>query len=357
MHTLPLEDLCAVHDLVGDAWDALRGKQVWITGGTGFIGRWLLESFCFANERCRLEAKMHVLTRRPQAFLQSAGHLVRREDLAYHVGDIKTFAFPKGSFPYVIHGAAEVSSSLLATKPLTVYDSIVQGTRRCLELAAEQTECRFLFLSSGAVYGKCTLDHQVEEAPSCIDLSDPRSAYAEGKRAAELLCTLFGQESQVQPVVARCFAFVGPHLPLDRHFAIGNFMQDVLCGRQVVVKGDGSAVRSYLYASDLATWLWKMLLTAPAFRTYNVGSEAAYTIGEVADIVARSAPINQGVAFLKQACYAKPDRYVPSVKRICRDLHVRQTVDVAQAVAKTLDWYAQRKDLNAVGGHSAGNLT
>ena len=201
-----------------------------------------------------------------------------------------------GEFSYVVHAATEASAKLNTQAPLVMFDTIVEGTRRMLEFSAGHSVRRFLFVSSGAVYGKqppnlTHIDESFEGGPNTVDRA---SAYAEGKRAAEMLCALAAGPN-IEVAIARGFAFVGPYMPIDAHFAIGNFISDALRGGPIQVKGDGRAVRSYLYASDLAVWLWTMLFKGRSGCAYNVGSEDALNVAALAHEVAAALPGESGV--------------------------------------------------------------
>ena len=168
-------------------WDELRGKQIFITGGTGFIGCWLLESFAWANEKLGLGSSALVLTRNLEAFKKKAPHLTSHPSIKFHIGDVRNFEFPQGHFSYIIHAATEASAKLNDENPLLMFDTIVEGTRRALDFARHCGAKKFLLTSSGAVYGKQPheMTHIPEEYKGAPDPSDPGSAY--GARKPELL--------------------------------------------------------------------------------------------------------------------------------------------------------------------------
>ncbi|MGB7219210.1 MAG: NAD(P)-dependent oxidoreductase [Vicinamibacterales bacterium] len=347
MVTNPLaEDLDHILGCTEGLWSELRGERVFITGGTGFFGCWLLESFAWANDRLGLGASALVLTRDPGAFASRVPHLARHPAVQFHVGDVRSFEFPNGKFSHVLHGATDASAKLLAEDPRLMFDTIVEGTRRVLEFARHCRARTLLLASSGAVYGRQPAHVAAlgEDDYAGPDPTIPASAYGEGKRAAELLCVLESARSGFEAKIARGFAFVGPYLPLDRHFAIGNFIRDAMAGGPVVVKGDGTSVRSYLYGADLVVWLLTILVKGAAGRAYNVGSDRAISVRELAESVTRllgvAAPVILGEPATARP--AGPDRYVPCTRRAERELGLRATIDLDAGIVRTKQWYEQQ---------------
>jgi nucleoside-diphosphate-sugar epimerase len=339
---LPTFDLDHILNETRPLWEEMRNKRIFITGGTGFFGCWLLESFAHINRTLNLDAQAMVLTRDPTAFAMKCPHLAADPALDFLAGDVRSFSFPEGDFDYVIHAATEASGRQAAEKPLDMLTTIVDGTARVLNFAQTHATGKLLLTTSGAVYGKqpASLTHVPEDYLGGPDPLDPASVYAEGKRISELMCALQSRHSPIEIKIARCFAFVGPHLPLDTHFAIGNFIGDVLAGRPIRISGDGTPMRSYLYASDLAIWLWTMLFRSPDLIPVNVGSDDDLSILELARAVVQSLNAAVDIHVAKEAIPgADIARYVPSVDRARRLLGLNQTVDLQQAIRRTAAWY------------------
>jgi len=339
------EDLEAILERGASLWPSLKGARFFVTGGTGFIGTWFLESFVWLNERLNLGMQAVVLTRDVQAFTNKAPHIARHSGITLLTGDVRNFVFPEGKFSIVIHGATDASAKLLAEDPVQMFDTIVEGTRHTLDFAVQSGANKFLFLSSGAVYGEqpAHIQHWSELDYNGPDCSNAGSAYAEGKRAAELLCALYAKQHGIETKLARCFAFVGPYLPLDIHFAIGNFIRDAMAKKTIQVNGDGTPYRSYLYAADLTFWLWTVLVNGKISTPYNIGSEEAISIGELATLVDRTLG-GKGVTVRENPrAGVSPKRYVPSVQRAKAELGLTQTVTLEQAIIKTARWHGWKE--------------
>jgi len=327
-----------------DLWKELREQRIFITGGTGFFGCWLLETFLWANDQLGLKARVTVLTRNSRAFEQKAPHLAKHPAVTLLDGEVRSFHFPEGHFSHVIHAATQSSAALNREQPEVMFDTTLEGTRRCLEFAVACGARKFLLTSSGAVYGTQPpqLTHLPETFSGGPDPLDPNSAYAEGKRAAEMLCMLAARDSALQTKIARGFAFVGPYMVFDAHFAIGNFIREQLHGGPIRVQGDGTPYRSYMYATDLMTWLWTILFRGTSGRAYNVGSEKAVSIRELAHAVAGAFSPRVKVEILGTPTPGAPvQRYVPSTARARQELGLTPQVSLQQAIQRTQGWFQQ----------------
>jgi dTDP-glucose 4,6-dehydratase len=301
------------------------------------------------DQRLARGLEFGLMTRSRRALTARLPWLVADHRVTLFVGDVNECAWPSGRVSHVVAGAASADAAANERDPDAAYRAIVGGTRRTLEEAARRGTPRTLMLSSGAVYGDSASRRPVsEDAP--MALGGPRdSSYHVGKRAAESICRE-AAASGLPVSIARLFAFLGPYLPLDRHFAVGNFVADALRGGPVVVRGDGSPVRSYLYGCDMALWLWTILLAGRPGQAYNVGSERHVTIGEVARIVAAAARPDMTVEVRgRPGSSGAPGPtggggawYVPSTAKARDELGLDEWTSLEQGVARMIAWYDAR---------------
>lgn len=332
-------DLDGIMSRMSALWESLRNESIFITGGTGLFGRWLLESLMHANRELKLNLKVTVLTRNEQAFAQKAPHLARDPAIEFLRGDVRDFGFPNKPCSYFIHGATtSADETFHGEDPLRKFDTLVSGTRRTLDFAARCKAKRFLFLSSGVAYGVPAPGVELipEHYSGAPDTTDVNSALGQAKRTAEFLCACYAQNNAMDYSVARCFSFAGPFLPLDLHYAIGNFIGQALFEDEITVKGDGSPVRSYLYMADLATWLLTLLLKGRNGHIYNVGSDQAISIGELAHLVRDVLSPHKTVKVLGQPDYsvgnAVRNRYVPDIGKARRELGLEVWTPLPEAI-------------------------
>lgn len=312
---------------------------VLLTGGTGFVGKALLRHWMAEELAGRSVPQVVVLSREPLAFLERHGEFRDRSWLSFHVGDILDVStLPRGRrFTHILHAAAD---SRLGPRlpPLDVYRQVADGTRNMLDHAVRVGARRFLFISSGAVYGSQPqhLESLPESWAGSPLLTDPRNAYGLAKRAAEHLCALYRHQFGLDTVVARCFSFVGPDLAVDVHYAIGNFIRDALWRDAITVHGDGTSVRSYLHQKDLAAWLCALLMVARAGTTYNVGSPRAVSIAELARLVRDCVSPGKSIRTLAISdASSPPSRYVPDVSLITAELGLGVTIPLDDAIMRT----------------------
>jgi len=332
---------------LSDNLSALRNTTIFITGATGFFGKWLLESFLYLNGVLKLNTHIFALSRDPEKFLETFPFYKNEKCITWLKGDIKSFEFPEANFDYIIHAATDSDAKLNSENPLAMLDTINEGTRRILEFAKDQPGLKaLLFTSSGAVYGKQPENvFRISEKDNFyLDLNNPGSAYAEGKRLAELYCSIYAKHFLVPVVIARCFAFVGPHLPLNKHYAIGNFIRDGLNGHNITISGDGTPQRSYMYAADLVIWLVTLLIRGNIGEAYNVGSDIPISISELAYKIAELFP-GVSVNILNQTrATDRNQNYVPDVLKFKTKFEFNQNIELDIAIKRTLEFY---KNINS----------
>lgn len=328
----------------------LKDKKIFLTGATGFFGKWIMQVLIRANKDLDLNTSFTVLTRDPDLILSQQTWL-EAESVNLLKGDIKDFDFPEEKFDFFIHAATAASASLNNSRPDVMADTIIDGTRKVLKLAELSSRPRFLFVSSGAVYGQQPSEVIMakENLLTGPEITKVTSSYAEAKRMAELYCQFSANSKKIDLSIARCFAFLGPYLPLDQHFAAGNFLKDILEKKVIKLTGDGSPYRSYMYPTDLVNWLLTILVDAPSGEVYNVGSEEEIKLKDLASLVDSQreyydlAIPSPRVLITGETTVKDPrNAYVPSVKKASQELGLEITVNLNEAIKRTLSWHISK---------------
>jgi len=302
-----------------------------ITGGTGFVGQHLLDVIASGVTSLSMNDVV-IASRSPQL----AGHDVETVEW-----DVTSGSVPNLNVDAVIHAATPASADLNARSPQLMFNQILEGARNVIEFCAKQKNPpRIVFTSSGAVYGEMPPDVTAwpEDSQLAADPLNPNSAYASGKRAAESLIALAGHEGVCRPTIARLFTFSGRHLPLNRHFAIGNFIRDALKGGPIRIRGNGASVRSYLDGDDLGFWLLQALLKDEGFgRILHVGSDEPISITELAKLVSERAWLKTRVDVRVTTEDQRSDidgltRYVPSVSHTREILGIVKVKSLSESI-------------------------
>jgi nucleoside-diphosphate-sugar epimerase len=273
----------------------LRGRRIFVTGGTGFVGRCLLDYLRDSVDYHGAGTRVTILSRSSERFLEAFPVYRGLPWLDFVAGDLKNLPrIDANAYTDLIHGAADTHSRADAMSWL---DQLVDGTRQVLDLARDVGVQRLLFISSGAVYGPqphnvATLREDHPFAPSTMNV---RAIYGHGKRMAEHLCAQYATSSGLECVIARCFAIVSPHIPLDGPYAMGNFLRDALAGQGIQIAGSGRTIRSYIDGRDMAHWMLSLLRWGRSGEAYNVGSDQPFSMLELATIIRDIVGINQPI--------------------------------------------------------------
>ncbi|HEX4140084.1 MAG TPA: NAD(P)-dependent oxidoreductase [Candidatus Methylacidiphilales bacterium] len=311
---------------------ALRGKKLFFTGGTGFFGKWLLAALLPANAEMDLRLEITVLSRDPAAFAAKHPEMEGANGLTFLRGNVADFTTDEAAFDFILHGAADTTAFTSEAGERERSRAIVQGTQNVLDLA-RRGNARLLNISSGAVYGAAAGKPE-GAGEDDYAAARPVTPYGLAKREAEALCG----ESHVDFATARAFAFLGPHLPLDAHFAAGNFLRDAVRGGPILVRGDGTALRSYLHPADLVTWLLAILVRAPRGRAYNVGSGETVSTAQLARLIAAAVEPKAEVRIQSAQPQGPQNIYLPDITRARTELGLTVAIPLREAIQRTLSF-------------------
>ncbi|MBI2094596.1 MAG: NAD-dependent epimerase/dehydratase family protein [Candidatus Omnitrophica bacterium] len=343
-----IQEDCANASRQAELLEALRGETIFITGGTGFVGVWFCELVAHLNDQHGFGTQLLLLSGRAQSFSAKAPHLAMRKDVTLIERDVRSLLDIPKEASWIIHAAGSPDNRLAASDPLRVAQVITRGTETVLDAATRLPNLKkFLNISSGLVYGAQPLEREriPEGYSGGLDCASVSGIYAESKRFAETLCVAYRSQHRLPVVTARPFAFIGPYQLLDRPWAVNNFIRDGLLGGPIRILGDGQTVRSYMYPSDMVFWLLRILAAGIPGQSYNVGSPHGVTLQQLAEKVAACFPAPPKIlSRLSPEQALHRSRFVPDVRLAEETLGLRLTVDLENALRRTILWnQAQNK--------------
>lgn len=289
-------------------------KRLFITGGTGFIGRSLLDYLDESARMHGIDFQVDVLTRSRVAFLARFPEYAQLPWLTFIEGDLEYLPAMTARYSDVVHAAADTHRS---DDPIQWLDQLMQGTKYVLDFACRAQASRLVFISSGAVYGQYTANATAEDARQAPLTTDVCSVYAQGKRIAEHLCSLYSSTGKIDCVIARCFSIMSRHIPFEGPYAAGNFLRDALdpLRMEIGIQGDGSVVRTYIDGRDMAHWVFTLLADGLSGEAYNVGSNLPISVLELAKLIGKEIAPQKPVICASGAINSERSIYIPCIRK------------------------------------------
>lgn len=273
-------------------WEKLFSKSVTITGASGFVPAYMLETLLYLNDTRDANIRVIALVRNAEKAMRRLGHLMDRRDIQLVVQDVCDPYTGPVSADFIIHAASQASPKFYGSDPVGTFEANVLGTRQMLALARTCNSEGFLYFSSGEVYGRIP-DPSVPIKETDFGYLDPlniRSCYAEGKRAGEALCSFWHAQFGVPARIVRLSHTYGPGMALDDGRVFADFVADLVARRDIVMKSDGSTRRPFCYLGDATVAFFSILLLGKDAEAYNVGSDVETSVLDLAEILVRLFP-------------------------------------------------------------------
>jgi dTDP-glucose 4,6-dehydratase len=341
----------ATHDLIyqdckkscihPEIFSILKDQTILITGGTGFMGKWLTEMIAYINDLEGFNVKLYLLSRDVQRFKNEVPHLVEKAFVHLIEQDVKNVHDLPQDINYIIHAAGSPDNRDHVSQPIRTVETFFKGTQAVLDAASRLPDLKkIVHISSHQVYGiNDTGILMNEKFAGKVELNGINSIYGESKRISETLCSIYRNQFKLPIVICRPFAFIGPYQDLEKPWAINNFIRDGILGGPIRIIGNGLTIRSYLYASDMAYWIIKTLIKGNPGESFNIGSNLAISLNELANLVKNS--FNNNVEIVSKSSkesYQNLSKLVPDTTNIINKIEVEENYTINDAINKTIVW-------------------
>ena len=306
----------------------LNNKNILLIGGTGFFAKWFIILIDYLNNVFSFNISLTITIRSYKKFVSEFINIIDINKYQYIESDIENLKLDNKDFDFVLYFASPDPYVIDEEK---LYNTIAQGTENIVNIFENANIERLIFTSSGAVYG-CNYHNSKE-----TDICKPNTIYAKAKKYAEELIL----QSNINISIARCFVFNGPFNEKHNYFAMANFIDSVINNRNIIINGDGSPIRSYLYMADAIYWLLTILLKSKNKSIYNVGGGGGISIYDLAKKVAKQNNNYTGEIKVlgKTNIGVAPERYVPDISKIIKELGVKENYTLEAAIKRTIEYY------------------
>jgi nucleoside-diphosphate-sugar epimerase len=328
--------------------EALRGGTIFVTGGSGFVGTWLGTLVAYLNDRHNFGIELILSARSKSRFQVVAPHLAARKDVTFLVKDVRQMYDIPPATRWVVHAAGNPDRREHSTNQIETMAVIGEGTHRILRAVEQCPDLRMVLnLSSALVYGSQPPEVAAfaESYIGKIDTTMASSNYAEAKRYGEVLCAAARSQSRIPVVIARPFTFVGPFQSIEAPWALNNFIHAAIYGQPLKILGDGSTRRTFLYGSDAAVLLLRILSGSQSGDVYNLGSPEVVSLIDLARMVinAVNQPLDIQFNTARGAVSAAP--LIPDMTKVEETFHYRPAIPLVQAIKRTIAWNAAKSGI------------
>jgi UDP-glucuronate decarboxylase len=328
-------------------WERFSDKTVLITGASGFLPAYIVETLLFLSEKGIIKNnKILALVRNVEKANTRFNHYLNNENLQFIVQDVCNPINISEKIDFIIHAASQASPKFYGSDPVGTLNANIIGTSNLLELAKRNKVEKFLYFSSSEVYGNLNEDDipTSEDKFGSIDPCNIRSCYSEGKRAGETICISWKHQFKIPIVIVRPFHTYGPGMDLNDGRVYADFIRNIVNNENIEMKSDGSAIRAFCYISDATIAFFKVLLSGEIGAAYNVGNDKnTYSILQLAEsLICLFPKKNLNVIMNKSpnVTYIPSlvNKNIPNINKI-RKLDWEPVVNIKEGFTKTINYY------------------
>ncbi len=324
-----------------ESFSILENQTIFVSGGTGFIGKWIAEMISYINFSSDSNIKLYLLGRDIAKFKEEVPHLVEKPFIHLIEQDIRYLHNLPSDINYIIHAAGSPDNREHVTNAFKTIETFYKGTQALLDAASRiQNLKKIIHLSSHQIYGNNEKEQPLtENSYGQLEALNISNCYAQSKRITEILCSYYKNNLRLPITILRPFAFIGPYQDIEKPWAINSFIRDAMLGGPIRILGNGLTERSYLYASDMAYSILKSLIDGRSGEIYNLGSNVSISLNELAIKIQSHLPTK--IEILSKASkesYLSISKLVPNTDKIVKDLNTKEIFTIDEAIKRTILW-------------------